>query len=113
MTQAEKNIELEKREKFQRLAESRVDTVIDALRILGNCSNKSTYLYDEDQVEEIFGAIQEELDYIKERFMEKPKVYKSFRLSKRVELSGEEDETTTEEDVEEVIENEDDPVFYS
>ncbi len=43
---------------FIRLAKPRVNNVIKALRILGNCSNKSRYEYTQEQVDSISNAIQ-------------------------------------------------------
>lgn len=48
--------------RFCRLAEARVNKIIKMIRLLGNCSGKAVYQYDSEQVEEIFAAIQFELD---------------------------------------------------
>ncbi|MCF2138074.1 MAG: hypothetical protein K9W43_12660 [Candidatus Thorarchaeota archaeon] len=47
-----------KRERFIRLAEQRTNKVLAALRILGNCANRSQYEYTEKDVSEIFKAIR-------------------------------------------------------
>ena len=57
-----------KRDKFVRLAKARTNKVINMLRLLGNCSNKSNYDYTDDDVKQIFGAIERELKQSKERF---------------------------------------------
>ena len=40
----------EKRERFVRVAEGRTNKIIEMLRLLGNCSNKSNYEYDEKDI---------------------------------------------------------------
>ena len=40
----------EKRERFVRVAESRTNKIIEMIRLLGNCSNKSNYEYDEKDI---------------------------------------------------------------
>lgn len=87
-----------KREAFLRLAQGRVNKVLDALRILENCSNKASYEYGETDVEQMFLMIDEELAYVKSRFTETPRIAKSFVFE------GVEAFTMSEED-EEVTEN--------
>ena len=60
---------METREKrFKRIAEKRTDRVLNDVRILGNCSNKSTYSYTEEEVNKIFRTIDEELKHAKAKF---------------------------------------------
>ncbi len=66
---------------FIRLAEARTNKIIDMINLLSNLSNKSNYSYTEEQVEAIFGSIQQALDESKENFIKKPeKKKKKFRL---------------------------------
>jgi len=58
----------DKREKFKRLANTRVNVVLDKLRLIGNLSDKRHYEYDEKHVKAIFSAIQSELSSAKNRF---------------------------------------------
>lgn len=58
----------QKREKFKELAEKRVVRALHDLKLIGNLSNKSAYEYDTADVNEIFRAIQKELDAAKARF---------------------------------------------
>lgn len=58
-----------KRERFVRIAENRTNKIIDMLRLLGNCSNKSNYDYDEDDIKQIFGAIEKETKNAKNAFL--------------------------------------------
>ena len=63
--------EIEKSERFKRVAESRTNKIIDQLRLLGNCSNRSNYLYSDDDVKKIFQAIEAELKSAKAKFSSK------------------------------------------
>ena len=57
-----------KRDKFVRLAEARTNKIIDMLQLLGNCSNTSAYDYTQQDVDKIFGAIENELREAKKKF---------------------------------------------
>ena len=54
-----------KHDKFVRLAEARTNKIIDTLQLLGNCANTSVYEYDKAEVNEIFQAIEKELQLTK------------------------------------------------
>lgn len=56
------------RQRFIRLAESRVNKLIKTIRLLGNLSNKSNYSFTDNDVEKIFGAIEKELRQAKARY---------------------------------------------
>jgi hypothetical protein len=60
-----------KRARFKRLAETRGRKVLDALRVLSHCSNTSLYNYNQDEIKEIFQAIEKETKRVKAKF-EKP-----------------------------------------
>lgn len=62
------NAQETKRDKFVRLAEARTNKIIDMLQLLGNCSNTSVYDYTQQDVEKIFGAIENELKEAKKKF---------------------------------------------
>ena len=73
-----KKAEESKHDKFVRLAEARTNKIIDTLQLLGNCSNTS-----EAEVEEIFQAIEQELQAAKKKFTKMEPVKSSkFTLSK-------------------------------
>jgi len=57
-----------KRDRFVRLAEARTNKIIDMLQLLGNCSNTSAYDYTQQDVDKIFGAIENELREAKKKF---------------------------------------------
>jgi len=67
-----------KRERFLSVAEARTNTVLEKIRILGNCSNKSLYEYTKEEIDRIFKAIQEKLNETKARFIVKKE--KGFKL---------------------------------
>lgn len=69
-----------KHAKFVRIAVPRVNKVLEQIRSLGNCSNKSTYDYREDEVEKIFNAIDEELEEAKRKFTQEERKVKRFTL---------------------------------
>ena len=72
-----------KRDRFVRIVENRTNKILDMLRLLTNCANKSNYDYDEDDIKQIFAAIEKEvkatknaflgIDYKEERFSLKEK----------------------------------------
>ncbi len=62
------NARKSRRDRFLSVAERRTKEIMHKIRLLGNCSNKSAYQYQEEEVERIFEAIQEELDAARARF---------------------------------------------
>ena len=63
-------------EKFKRIATRRTNEIIDKIRILGNCSNKSTYEYSSEEVSKIFKSIEQELNSAKNKFSNKKSCFK-------------------------------------
>lgn len=59
----------EKREKFARLANQRVNRAIDQLRLIGNLGNKSTYDYTDEDARKIVRALQKACDATKDRLL--------------------------------------------
>ena len=55
-------------ERFKRVAERRTEAVLRQIRILGNCSNKSTYQYTDQEVSKVFRAVEDQLRITKSRF---------------------------------------------
>ena len=64
----EKNSEETRQERFRRVATRRTNKILDQLRVLGNCCNKSSYSYTDDDVQKIFSAIERELRFVKAKF---------------------------------------------
>jgi hypothetical protein len=54
--------------RFKRVAQRRTENILNSFRILGNCSNKSTYQYNEEDIAKIFRAIEEQLRITKMKF---------------------------------------------
>ena len=69
-----------KEEKFKRLAEARVNKLLDQFAILRNCSNTQVYSYSEPQINKIFKALEEELRITKAAFQSNKKVRKGIKL---------------------------------
>ena len=57
-----------RKERFKRIASKRTNEVLDKIRILGNCANKSSYDYTDEEVNKIFFEIDKQLKLIKARF---------------------------------------------
>ena len=57
-----------KNDRFVRIAEARINKIIDMIRLLGNCSNKASYDYSKEDVKKIFTAIENELKVAKAKF---------------------------------------------
>lgn len=67
----DKNRKIRKNERearFKRVAQRRTQRVLEDLRLLSNCSNKSAYYYTEEDVKKIFRNIEEELRLTKAKF---------------------------------------------
>ncbi len=62
-----------KRERFKVLAERRTNNILNAIRILSHCSNRSLYEYQKDEVDRIFRAIDESLSDARSKFRERKK----------------------------------------
>lgn len=62
-------------EKFRRIAVRRTNEIIEKIRILGNCSNKSTYAYTDEEVSKVFKNIEQELSLAKMKFSNKKKKF--------------------------------------
>ncbi len=63
-----------RKDRFRRVAEKRTLRILNEIRILGNCSNKSVYEYDDEEVSKIFGAIEEALRLTKLKFSGSQKI---------------------------------------
>ena len=56
------------RERFKRLATLRTNVILQRLKVLGNCSNKQIYEYDEVDIEKIFSEIERKVREAKSKF---------------------------------------------
>ena len=57
-----------KRDRFKRLAAKRTNEVIKKLEILGHCGNKHSYEYNQEEVKQMFLAIEKKLNDVKIKF---------------------------------------------
>jgi len=55
-------------EAFRRVAEKRTERVLDSLRLLGQCSNRRSYEYSDEQVAKIFREIRIALRRAEQKF---------------------------------------------
>lgn len=70
-----------KQENFKRIADNRVNKIVDLISKLHNLSNTSFYEYTDEQISGMFNLIQNELDKQKQLFDNDKK-----KDQKRVEL---------------------------
>lgn len=70
-----------KQENFKRIADNRVNKIVDLISKLHNLSNTSFYEYTDNQINEMFNLIQNELDKQKQLFDNDKK-----KDQKRIEL---------------------------
>ena len=57
-----------KRERFIRIAERRVNKILNDIDSLGKCSNKRNYEYNEEDIRKIFKAVDEKLKSVRMLF---------------------------------------------
>ena len=57
-----------KGERFKRIAERRVQRVLDSIRGLSQCSNKRMYNWNDEQLNKIWASIDKELKKCKASF---------------------------------------------
>ena len=55
-------------DRFKRLATMRTNTVLNRLRVLGNCSNRQVYDYTKEDIDKIFAAIDQAMKEVKSKF---------------------------------------------
>ena len=58
----------ERRERFKRLATQRTNAVIQKVKVLSNCANRSAYEYSEEEVSKIFSEIEKRLKEARGKF---------------------------------------------
>jgi len=68
------------RERFLDVAESRTNGVLNKIRVLGHCSNKSLYSYTPDEINKIFRTIEDELNHVKAKFKLEESRKRKFKL---------------------------------
>lgn len=63
-----KNRKETRTDRFKRIASKRTGIILHYLHLLGNCSNKSTYSYTNEDIRKIFSAIDGQLRVTKNKF---------------------------------------------
>lgn len=64
---------IEKRNRFKKVATYRTNQIIKYLDLLSNCSNKNNYDYDQTDLNKIFSAIDDALRETKLKYKSKRK----------------------------------------
>jgi hypothetical protein len=57
-----------KTEAFRRIAERRTERVLRSLRLLGQCSNRRSYEYNDEQINKIFREIRSAVRHAEQSF---------------------------------------------
>jgi hypothetical protein len=57
-----------RRKRFENVAGKRVQAIIEKITILGNCSNKNNYDYNEQDIKKMFNALRSILKNTENRF---------------------------------------------
>lgn len=57
-----------KKQRFERISKARKDKIIDTLRLMENCSNKSNYEYTQDEITDIFDELAKAVEDAREKF---------------------------------------------
>jgi len=66
-----------KEDRFKRVAQKRVQNVLDSLRRLSQCSNKRMYTWTDSDLKKIWDALEKELKECKKGFEnQKPEEFK-------------------------------------
>ena len=65
-----------KHDRFVRVAEKRMEVLINDFYKLGNCASRFSYDYTDEEVEKIHGEIEHQTNFLRDRFSGK----KSFTL---------------------------------
>jgi hypothetical protein len=61
-------IDERKHAKFRELAEKRTNKALEAVRLIGNLSNRQTYVYEEAEVRKIVKALRDAVSEVEARF---------------------------------------------
>jgi len=69
-----------RRDRFIRIAEYRVNRILDCLDSLGKCSNKRNYEYSVEDIKRIFREIEEKVSHTKLLFHDTNRNKKRFAL---------------------------------
>ena len=74
----------DKHEKFIGLAESRTNSAIKSIQLIGNLANRSNYEYSKEEITELFKALEKEIQLAKRSFeWELEKKDRKFKFTRR------------------------------
>jgi hypothetical protein len=62
------SVEEKKHAKFRELAEKRTNKALEAVRLIGNLSNRQTYVYNDVEVRKIVKALRDAVSEVEARF---------------------------------------------
>lgn len=62
----------DRRERFVRLANKRVNRALDTIRLIGNLANTAYYEYTDEDVRRVMKALEEEVRAARQRFESSP-----------------------------------------
>ena len=77
-------IKRDRKSQFVKLANSRVNKTLNHIRLIGNLSETSNYVYTQEQVDKIHSALVNALDKMKIRFDQGGEVDTGFYLDKEL-----------------------------
>ena len=69
-----------KDERFKKIASRRVQEILDKMRLLRNCANKSNYNYTDEQVSKILKTIESQWNTVRQEFKKNRNVSREFKL---------------------------------
>lgn len=62
------NLDEKKHAKFRELAEKRTNKALETVRLIGNLSNRQTYVYEDAEVKKIVKALRDAVSEVEIRF---------------------------------------------
>ncbi len=68
-----------KKQKFERLANTRINKILKQLDLIGNLSNTSVYEYSENEANQIIAVLDKKVGELKAKFLYNPTA-KHFKL---------------------------------
>jgi hypothetical protein len=57
-----------KKQRFKRVAEKRVQNILDSIKSLSQCANSRIYSWDDEQLQKIWSTVDRELSLCKKSF---------------------------------------------
>lgn len=76
-------VQNERNKRFKNLAEKRTQKILDTLDLIANLSVKNNYDYSEEEVNEMFSAIENKTSEVKKLFIKQKAQKTAFKFSDR------------------------------